>query len=125
MSEEMQWAKKLVSDKSFVLHTSTGVVGRVVRFWTGDEGDRINEQTKFPVLEMEAGHFLTALEEHFVPISEDESKFYKIAEMTLNFALEETIKLAASSRKVTIQSATVLVEAALQAQLRALQAKKR
>lgn len=119
---EYAWATALAEKKAFVLHTGTGVVARCKRFWSGTDADCFSEDAKFALIEMETGDTLTAIEDNFVELTEDEAKFSELATRVLAHAIKETISLAASSgAKIQFNSACVLVEAAVQAQLRSLQ----
>lgn len=117
----MSWAKAL--EGRWVLHTDTGLIDQVKKFWSGEEGDRHRED-HFALFEMKSGHTLVASDETlFVPLSDDEHQFYKLSEGVIAHSIKETITLGANSGKITLQSACVLIEAALTAQLRALHVK--
>jgi hypothetical protein len=112
-----EWARQLEHDKTVVLHVS-GVIAKVKKFWSGDEGDRYC----FALIELETGDTFVAVEANFIPLTEHQAKFYELAQKVLNHAIKETIQLAAGSGWIELPSVVVLVEAAIKAQLRALQA---
>lgn len=118
--DEYEWAKALVGN--WVLHTGTGLVDKVKRLYTGKDDDVPSKEQNFACIQLDAGDVLVAIEDCFIPITEDERQFYTVAEGVIRHAIKETMTLGAASQKVKYQSACVLLEAALQAQLRAINA---
>jgi len=121
----MDWAKELASNRKPILH-ATNVVGKAVRFFSGEEGDRyispVNAQpVAGPVLELDTKHtFVLSKREDFTVLTEEEYRFFLIAQSALSHGIKESIKLAASMKNVSQQCAVKLVRSILAAQINAI-----
>lgn len=121
-----EWAKDLAAKRKAVLHTQNNVVGKAVRFYSGMPGDEAisaitSTCVKGPVLELDNGHtFVVKDSEDFRVLTEEEYRFYLIANSALAHGIRESIKLAASMHNVGKDIAIALVRTILAAQINAI-----
>jgi hypothetical protein len=125
--DTMKWARDLVDQKAWVLHT-TRVVGRVTEFYDGQGrryvSDYNGSEVTAPVLVVEppggvpgaVNHTFVATADNFVRLEEKEAKFYVAAQQAIAHAASECVKFAASSG-IRPRSVLMLLAAALRTQV--------
>lgn len=120
-----EWARLLASDKAWVVHRKTVTIGRIERFWSGEEGDRYEKgeaPAKGPVLETEQGDaFFAEKEDAFLRMSDAEVRCYQVVAEVLPATVGE-LALFAASHAIERKAFEVMVSAVLRRQLHALAA---
>jgi hypothetical protein len=117
------WARKLADDGTWILHTGTRTVSKVVKFYDGVNDTYIStyngQPTKGPVIELEDGNtFVAKAEFEFVPMEEEEVKFFQFVQMKVGEVTRACAELGAT-KKMTMAKTMLLVGTALRQTARA------
>jgi hypothetical protein len=95
----LQWAKNLADEQAWVLHTESGLVVRIAKFYDGKDECYVSpvngSKVTAPVLEMHNKHALMAKPENFVQLSENEVAYFVGTQEVLTGALREMVAAGA------------------------------
>lgn len=125
MTEEnvFEWGKKLMTEKSWVLHLPTRVVGRVVNFFDGQDSFSFSSDSKGfvegPVIALEQGHTFVGKPENFMVLSIEEVKFFLGTQQIMNEAIKQLVKMGAEMG-VNLPKIALLLMGTLKSQMLAL-----
>jgi hypothetical protein len=98
MTDEYDWAKRLVDTHAYVIHLPTRTVGQIKDVY-GPSGDRYvspinNLPVNDPVLAFEDGHTFVAVKGDFLRIGESDAKFFLATHDAVNRCAEATFEVA-------------------------------
>ncbi len=123
---------RLAQEKKWVFHPPSGVIGRVVDFFDGEEKVFVSTVNGFPVrapiVQLESGHALlmkdtpNADDPSLIEISAQEVGVFLATTRAMNTVLVEVAKLSAE-QGVPPDTAMLLMRSALQAQIAKLSPK--
>lgn len=118
------WARKVVADGQWLLHTATLVVGPATEFFDGIESVYVSEANgepvPGPVLKLATGHALVANPNAFVEIEPKEVEFYRLATEKLADFMRGAVSVA-GGKAIPSRTTVVLLTSLLRAQLVALE----
>lgn len=122
--EIIEWGRELAQGRPYLLHVPTRVIGRVAKFYDGENERAVSSNNdrpvEGPVIEIEPGHRLVANPEHFIELDENEVRFFVGVQASLNAALSELVRVGAGLG-VKLPTITVILIGALQAQIFSVQ----
>lgn len=126
--EIVAWGTEAAAQKKWVYHAATGVVGRVIEFYDGEEEVFFSPidllAVKDPVVVIEGGHSLLAKPGEvfgFVTLSQQELRFFE----TLRHGFKGLVLVSAKNAQsmgLELDQSLALLVAVLREQLRALEA---
>ncbi len=120
---DYSWAKKLADDGTWVLHTGSRMVSKVVKFYDGVTEQYTstynNKPTQGPVLELEDGNtFVARSEADFVPMEPEEVKFYQFIQLQYG-QLTQRLAAAGAQQKMSMAKTLLLIGTSLRTTARA------
>jgi hypothetical protein len=123
----MMWAVKLAEEHAWVIHVPTHTIQQVKQFYEAREFiSPLNKlPVKDPVIELDDGNSFIAIEDNFIPLTENEAGFFVFTQGELKDLLTTWVVKAAKA-SVLPETIGILISATLRAQLAALmQSRKR
>jgi hypothetical protein len=119
--DPMLWAAKMQDEHAWVIHVPTHTIQRVKQFYQAHEFiSPVNKlAVKDPVIELDDGNNFLAIEENFVPLTQNEAGFFVFAQGELKDLLTTWVQKAAKA-SILPETIGILISATLRAQLMAL-----
>lgn len=118
------WGKDLEKREAWVIHEPTLAVGPVKKFWDGVDEIYVSPingaACPGAVLELETGHSLVAVFEHFIELDENAIRFYAAIQQGLAGLIVVSARNASASG-VTQDVGIALTVAAFRTQLAAIE----
>lgn len=124
MKDDLEWAKRFVEQRSWVLHVDTRTVGQVAELFDAEGNPYTppgqDKPLRDPVLRLEQGHTFVARAGAFIEFTAREAQFFRDAQGILARACHE-MAVQGGKLNVVAQSGALLMAAALRAQLREIE----
>ena len=120
---DTSWAAKLAADNTWVLHTGSRTVSKVLKFWDGENevytSSYNNFPTKGPVLELEDGNtFVARGESEFVPLEDKEVQYFLFVQTTVG-EIAQKVAAVGSGCGMNLAKTLLLIGVALRGAARA------